>query len=141
MYTHGRGTLCWSWSSLFYILGRVRYLIIWFSATLVATIGSFGLGTVLSWSAPTLPQLTLNSEFSNLNATAPSFVLTKDEQSWVASLLNFGAFTAGPLSGKTGWKIFSDEGNYTIIWWENIWRSSPNLSFGIWTFKMSFCFF
>ena len=26
--------------------------------------------------------------------------LTREQQSWVASLLNFGAFTAGPISGQ-----------------------------------------
>ena len=79
---------------------------------------------MLSWSAPTLPQLartppsTLTSNLtsnltfnltSNLtshngqldNTTMPDLGLQLDteQQSWVASLLNFGAFTAGPISG------------------------------------------
>ena len=83
---------------------------------------------MLSWSAPTLPQLartppstltfnltsnlTPNLTFnltSNLtshngqldNTTMPDLGLQLDteQQSWVASLLNFGAFTAGPISG------------------------------------------
>ena len=33
-----------------------------FSATLFATLGSFGLGTVLSWSAPALPQLSVQPD-------------------------------------------------------------------------------
>ena len=76
-------------------------------ATLFATIGSFGLGTVLSWSAPTLPQLDLETHGDcdldhdpDLDPGAGLCLrLTREEQSWVASLLNFGAFTAGPISG------------------------------------------
>ena len=82
-------------------------------ATLFATIGSFGLGTVLSWSAPTLPQLDLDTQGcepsepglgGNTSLTLGAeacLLLTREEQSWVASLLNFGAFTAGPISGQS----------------------------------------
>ena len=74
-------------------------------ATLFATIGSFGLGTVLSWSAPTLPQLDLETHGVCDTDLGPGDTglclrLTREEQSWVASLLNFGAFTAGPISGQ-----------------------------------------
>ena len=76
-------------------------------ATLFATIGSFGLGTVLSWSAPTLPQLDLETHGVcdtdhdlGPGDTGLCLRLTREEQSWVASLLNFGAFTAGPISGQ-----------------------------------------
>lgn len=72
-------------------------------ATLFATIGSFGLGTVLSWSAPTLPQLDLEThglcDHDIGEGEGLCLRLTRDQQSWVASLLNFGAFTAGPISG------------------------------------------
>ena len=34
-------------------------------------------------------------------ANVTTLVLSPDQQSWVASLLNFGAFTAGPISGET----------------------------------------
>ena len=66
-----------------------------------ATLGSFGLGTVLSWSAPALPQLSLQPEVrpSLVWPAASLLRLDLEQQSWVASLLNFGAFTAGPLSG------------------------------------------
>ena len=67
-----------------------------FLATFVATIGSFGLGTVLSWPAPTLPQL---SPQSCQESCEGLLILTVEEQSWVAALLNFGAFTAGPITG------------------------------------------
>ena len=73
-------------------------------ATLFATIGSFGLGTVLSWSAPTLPQLDLEThglcDTDIGEGDGLCLRLTRDQQSWVASLLNFGAFTAGPISGQ-----------------------------------------
>ena len=65
-------------------------------ATFIATIGSFGLGTVLSWPAPTLPQL---SAQSCSGSCAGLLILSIEQQSWVAALLNFGAFTAGPVSG------------------------------------------
>ena len=64
-----------------------------FLATFVATIGSFGLGCVLSWPAPTLPQLSPSASSDH------ALVLSVEQQSWVAALLNFGAFTAGPVSG------------------------------------------
>ena len=67
-----------------------------FLATLFATIGSFGLGTVLSWPAPTLPQLSTQSCPGSCEGL---FILTIEQQSWVAALLNFGAFTAGPITG------------------------------------------
>ena len=57
---------------------------------------------MLSWSAPTLPQLSAPRELlleTNTTTTNPGMVLTLDQQSWVASLLNFGAFTAGPITG------------------------------------------
>ena len=69
-------------------------------ATLFATIGSFGLGTVLSWSAPTLPQLDLETHGVCDHDHELCLRLTREQQSWVASLLNFGAFTAGPISGQ-----------------------------------------
>ena len=69
-------------------------------ATLFATIGSFGLGTVLSWSAPTLPQLDLETHGVCDYDHELCLRLTREQQSWVASLLNFGAFTAGPISGQ-----------------------------------------
>ena len=62
-------------------------------ATFCATIGSFGLGTVLSWPAPTLPQL------SGEHSWKEKIFLDTEQQSWVAALINFGAFTAGPLAG------------------------------------------
>ena len=70
-----------------------------------ATLGSFGLGTVLSWSAPTLPQMSaglspdLRASLFFPASPGPGLLLSREEQSWVASLLNFGAFTAGPLAG------------------------------------------
>lgn len=62
--------------------------------TLVATIGSFSLGTVLAWPAPALPQL---AEHHGLTADHPA--LTVEQMSWVAALINFGGFAAGPLAG------------------------------------------
>ena len=72
-----------------------------FPATLFATLGSFGLGTVLSWSAPALPQLSVQPDVrpSLVWPAGSSLRLDLEQQSWVASLLNFGAFTAGPISG------------------------------------------
>ena len=67
-----------------------------FFATFIATIGSFGLGTVLSWPAPTLPQLSAQSCYGSCEGL---LILSVEQQSWVAALLNFGAFTAGPVSG------------------------------------------
>ena len=67
-----------------------------FLATFFATIGSFGLGTVLSWPAPTLPQLSANTCTDECGG---QLVLSTEQQSWVAALLNFGAFTAGPIAG------------------------------------------
>ena len=67
-----------------------------FLATFFATMGSFGLGTVLSWPAPTLPQLT---EQSCSGSCEGLLILSVEQQSWVAALLNFGAFTSGPLAG------------------------------------------
>ena len=70
-------------------------------ATLFATLGSFGLGTVLSWSAPALPQLSVQPDVrpSLVWPAGSSLRLDLEQQSWVASLLNFGAFTAGPITG------------------------------------------
>ena len=62
--------------------------------TLVATIGSFSLGTVLAWPAPALPQLAKQHGISEGEAG-----LTVEEMSWVAALINFGGFAAGPLAG------------------------------------------
>ena len=72
-----------------------------FSATLFATLGSFGLGTVLSWSAPALPQLSVQPDVrpSLVWPAGSNLRLDLEQQSWVASLLNFGAFTAGPITG------------------------------------------
>jgi len=67
-----------------------------FLATFVATIGSFGLGTVLSWPAPTLPQLSPQLCGDDCEGL---LILSVEQQSWVAALLNFGAFTAGPMTG------------------------------------------
>ena len=61
--------------------------------TLVVTLGSFSLGTVLAWPAPALPQLALPGGLDR-----ESGGLTTEEQSWVAALINFGGFTAGPLA-------------------------------------------
>ena len=72
--------------------------------TLVATIGSFSLGTVLAWPAPALPQLAKQHGISQGEAG-----LTVEEMSWVAALINFGGFAAGPLAGllmaKCGKKV------------------------------------
>eukprot|EP00092_Neocalanus_flemingeri_P034712 GFUD01037773.1.p1 GENE.GFUD01037773.1~~GFUD01037773.1.p1 ORF type:complete len:517 (+),score=127.69 GFUD01037773.1:69-1619(+) len=65
-------------------------------ATFFATIGSFGLGTVLSWPAPTLPQLSAQTCSAECG---DHLVLSTEQQSWVAALINFGAFTAGPIAG------------------------------------------
>lgn len=62
--------------------------------TLIATLGSFSLGTVLAWPAPALPQLAVSSSLAPL---APG--LTLEEQSWVAALVNFGGLAGGPLAG------------------------------------------
>ena len=62
--------------------------------TLVATIGSFSLGTVLAWPAPALPQLAKEHDISQNEAG-----LSVEEMSWVAALINFGGFAAGPLAG------------------------------------------
>ena len=62
--------------------------------TMVATIGSFSLGTVLAWPAPALPQL---AEQHGLAAGHPA--LSVEQMSWVAALINFGGFAAGPLAG------------------------------------------
>jgi len=67
-----------------------------FLATFCATIGSFGLGTVLSWPAPTLPQLSAQTCSGDCEGL---LILSVEQQSWVAALLNFGAFTAGPVAG------------------------------------------
>ena len=66
-----------------------------FLATFIATIGSSGLGTVLSWPAPTLPQLSASSCSAECDH---HLVLSIEQQSWVTALINFGAFTTGPLT-------------------------------------------
>ena len=66
-----------------------------FLATFIATIGSLGLGTVLSWPAPTLPQLSASSCSAECDH---HLVLSIEQQSWVTALINFGAFTTGPLT-------------------------------------------
>ena len=66
-------------------------------ATFCATIGSFGLGTVLAWPAPTLSQL--SDENCNDGNCENKILLDVEQQSWVAALINIGAFTAGPLVG------------------------------------------
>lgn len=63
-------------------------------ATVLATIGSFGLGTVLSWPAPSLHLMTEDKCGEDC-----TLILTVEQGSWVAALMNFGAFTAGPLVG------------------------------------------
>ena len=72
--------------------------------TLVATIGSFSLGTVLAWPAPALPQLAKQHAINQDEAG-----LTVEQMSWVAALINFGGFAAGPLAGflmaKCGKKV------------------------------------
>ena len=75
---------------------------------------------MLSWSAPTLPPLartppstppsnppsnltssltSYNGQLDNTTSPELGLQLDTEQQSWVASLLNFGAFTAGPISG------------------------------------------
>ena len=62
--------------------------------TLVATIGSFSLGTALAWAALALPQLAKEHGISQGEAG-----LTVEEMSWVAALINVGGFAVGPLAG------------------------------------------
>ena len=49
-----------------------------FLATFVATIGSFGLGTVLSWPAPTLPQLSPSLRQASIIRLTISYLKLRD---------------------------------------------------------------
>jgi len=61
------------------------------AAALAATLGAFGLGTVLSWTSPALPDLKSHSQtFSNLS---------EEEESWIGSILNLGALFSAPVCG------------------------------------------
>ncbi|ODM94716.1 Facilitated trehalose transporter Tret1 [Orchesella cincta] len=57
-------------------------------AVIVATIGSFCLGNVLTWSSPVLPQEDFKKKFPDIG-----------NGSWVASLALLGALFAAPVSG------------------------------------------
>ncbi|CAG7826804.1 unnamed protein product [Allacma fusca] len=60
-------------------------------AALAATIGAFGMGTVMAWSSPALPQVELSAKLGY-----PS----DSDLSWVASLVPLAAVFAGPPTGQ-----------------------------------------
>jgi len=60
-------------------------------AALAATVGAFGLGTVLAWSSPAIPDLREgDSKLGNI---------TDSDESWIGSIINLGAMTSGPITG------------------------------------------
>ncbi|OXA48919.1 facilitated trehalose transporter Tret1 [Folsomia candida] len=60
-------------------------------AAMAATIGAFGLGTVLAWTSPGLPSLEKDSD---------DFKDMSDEtKSWIGSILNLGALLSAPVVG------------------------------------------
>ncbi|XP_076055622.1 facilitated trehalose transporter Tret1-like [Oratosquilla oratoria] len=62
-------------------------------ATLVASMGTFSMGTVIGYSAPASPQLVDNStHVSNLH-------ITLEENTWFSSIIGIGALAGGPLGG------------------------------------------
>ncbi|XP_076055624.1 facilitated trehalose transporter Tret1-like [Oratosquilla oratoria] len=62
-------------------------------ATLIASMGTFSVGTVLGYAAPASPQLVDNStHVSNLH-------ITLEENSWFSSTIAIGALAGGPLGG------------------------------------------
>ena len=64
--------------------------------TLVATIGSFSLGTGLAWTAPALPQLAMQD---GISLGDPG--ITLEEQERVAAILNLGGcFASFGLAAK-----------------------------------------
>ncbi|CAG7643816.1 unnamed protein product [Allacma fusca] len=67
-------------------------------AALVATIGAFGLGTVLGWTSPALPSMAKSGDF-------PGFESDSDEATWISALTPIGALVAGFASGYSIQKI------------------------------------
>ncbi|XP_076055625.1 facilitated trehalose transporter Tret1-like [Oratosquilla oratoria] len=62
-------------------------------ATLVASMGTFSMGTVIGYAAPASPQLVDNStHVSNLH-------ITLEENTWFSSTMSIGALAGGPLGG------------------------------------------
>jgi len=69
-------------------------------AAVAATIGAFGMGTVLAWTSPALNSMRKEDEFRDM---------TKSEESWVGSLMPLGALVAaipcGILMNAVGRKL------------------------------------
>ncbi|XP_076055621.1 facilitated trehalose transporter Tret1-like isoform X2 [Oratosquilla oratoria] len=62
-------------------------------ATLVASMGTFSMGTVIGYAAPASPQLVDNStHVSNLH-------ITLEENAWFSSIMSIGGLAGGPLGG------------------------------------------
>ncbi|XP_076055200.1 facilitated trehalose transporter Tret1-like [Oratosquilla oratoria] len=62
-------------------------------ATLVASMGTFSLGTVIGYAAPASPQLVDNSTHVS------SLHITLEENTWFSSIIGIGALAGGPLGG------------------------------------------
>lgn len=64
-------------------------------AALAATVGAFGLGTLLGWTSPGIPNLdeTANSTFNKLG------VLSESDKSWIGSIIALGSMLSGPIAG------------------------------------------
>ncbi|CAL8072111.1 unnamed protein product [Orchesella dallaii] len=75
-------------------MGNAKYIINQTVATIAVTTGIFGLGTVLAWSSPALPDMVneKNGYFYNISI---------EQQSWVGSVATLGALASAPVAGFT----------------------------------------
>ncbi|CAO1330813.1 unnamed protein product [Diamesa serratosioi] len=88
-----------------------------FLAAVLSNIISVALGTTLGWTSPAIPKLTNESDLSD---SPLSFVPSKEELSWIGSLVALGAlfapFVAGPLTDIIGrkWTLLSSSMFYFL---------------------------
>ncbi|CAO1352409.1 unnamed protein product [Diamesa tonsa] len=88
-----------------------------FLAAVLSNISSIALGTTLGWTSPAFPKLTNENDLSD---SPLSFVPSKEELSWIGSLVALGAlfapFVAGPLADIIGrkWTLLSSSLFYAL---------------------------
>lgn len=67
-----------------------------FYSTATATVGAFGLGTVLAWSSPAIPNIERTPSTAKYNVDLSS---NPGAKAWLGSIATLGALFSGPLAG------------------------------------------
>ena len=69
-----------------------------FNLMFPATLGSFGCGTALAWTAPALPHIQSDE---CLPDDCDISDVTPEQGSWIGAMMPLGAIFAGPITGET----------------------------------------